>query len=1413
MTIRERYLFEVSWEVCNKVGGINTVIKSKIEDMQNNIGDNYCLIGPLFDDNSEFYEDYHTEFKDLRDILAQAGIIAKVGRWKVYGNPKVILVNYNHNIDQNKVLYELWEYYGVDSMTGQWDYIEPVIFSTMAGKVIEEASHLYKNYNIIAHFHEWMTGAGLLYIKRKAPHIASVLTSHSTVLGRCMASHGIDIYNTLQNIDPEIEAAKLNVLAKHSLETASAREADCFTTVSEITAREAKHILGYKPAITIPNGFNVNKIPDFDLNREYYRKNRERLLKFASQFLLKDIDKNTIIISTSGRYEYHNKGIDLIIETLGELYKIQDELDKEIIMFFFIIGGFVDMSKERSAEKELKDKFPKYSMISTHPLSNPYHDPIVNECHKKNLQNSIGDRINIIYVPAFLNGRDGILNMQYYDALSGCDLTIYPSFYEPWGYTPLESIAHSIPTISSDVSGFGKWILSNKLNGETAAIIRRSGINFNDSVKELKNNILSFAKKDIDQIDDMRRTAKGIALNAEWGNFIKNYFEAYNLALKVRDDRILGKNKIEDHKFRHIVFEGTALTRPRMRQFHIRPAFPKKIEKLKELASNICWSWDSEATQLFEAIDPVLFASLRYNPIALLDSLDNDILNKIIDDEDYMRNYEKVMVKFDKYLSYKKPLLKNIGNISPERPVAYFSMEYGFHESMPLYSGGLGILSGDHIKTSSDLNLPLIGIGLLYKNAYFRQHISQNGDQIAEYFTNNFIHMPLMELVDQNGDELIITVDFPGRILYAKVWEGKIGRTSVYFLDTDLKKNSLTDREITGRLYGGGKKTRIEQEVLLGIGGVKLLENELNIYPSVYHINEGHSAFLIVERLINIMEKHNIDIDTAKEVVRSSTVFTTHTPVPAGNETFDISLVENYFNNYIQKSKLNLNEFYEMGHIQGSDSEPYEMTVLALNNSYRKNGVSRLHSAVSRDMWADLWKGFLVEELPIFHITNGVHIATWLSNEMKELIIKYTSLNIDEDLLKKEEWDKISLIPDKALWQTHLILKDKLFHTIETNISESWKREGEPHKLLHKFSENLNPAILTIGFGRRFATYKRATLFMKNFDRIKRIIQDEKYPVQFIFAGKAHPEDKEGQKLIKEIVSISKEDGFLGKIIFLENYDMSLAKKMVSGVDVWLNNPRRPYEASGTSGQKAGINGVLNASILDGWWDEGYDGTNGWVIGSRNEFENIDKQDIADSESLYNILEKDIIQLYYSYNSEDIPDKWITMMKNSIKTIISEFNTHRMLRDYMGKMYEPAAKLYYNICSNNFSKAKEIAEWKKSIKSRFSTINILNVEIAGVNGNNLDIDDEISIILEIQKGNVLKEELTAEMLIVQENQPQQVNNIEYLKMDVIEENGSAIKYRCKYKADSSGKYSYGVRVLPSYKEIDDILDLNLVYWG
>ena len=1399
----KKFLFEVSWEVCHKVGGIYTVIRSKLAETIGTFGEDYCLIGPLFENNPEFEEEDIPDFKIIKNELKRQGFNVKLGRWKTPERPKVILVSYKGVFDQGQLLYKLWEDFGVDSMTGGWDYVEPVFFSTAAAKVIEQASEFdYDHIHVI--FHEWLTGAGLLYLKKHCPQVSLIFISHATTVGRALASTGRDLYSELEHIDSKKEAERLNVYAKHSLESTTAREADCFATVSDITALEAEHLLGTKVDTVLPNGFCSMSIPSYEDNPSLWKENRKKLLSFASRFLKRELsEEKTFIISSSGRLEFRNKGIDVLLQAISKIKKeFSNELNKEIVLFLFYLGGHPDPTLNLSKDDNLR----YYHDIATHPLWNDVSDPIVIKCKEYNLINTVDSRVSVIYVPVYLDGKDGVLNIEYYDALKGCDLTVYASYYEPWGYTPLESLAFSIPTIITDLGGFARWIVSSGNMNPAVTIIERFKKDDKIVVDQLCKSIISFLNLSSNELERLKNIAHLISIKADWHDFYKNYLKAFDIAEKNALKRFSTIEKTEHE----IKFSGIDSNRPRLRNFSVKASLPDEIKGLRDLSLNLWWSWDLEAFELFSSLDPVLFENVGFNPVLLLDSLSYERLEEASKNEIFLSQYENVMKKFSNYLKKPRLILNDISPLSGEKKVAYFSMEFGLHESLPIYAGGLGVLAGDHIKSSSDLNIPLIGIGLMYKNGYFKQIITKEGEQKEEYPDFDFFTMPVHELRIKN-ERVLVPVEFPGRTVFCRVWQVNVGRVVLYLLDTDIPENNHSDRMITGRLYGGDKKMRIEQEMLLGIGGVRLLETKLKIFPAVYHLNEGHSAFLIIERLINLVKYEEIDLFTAAEIVRSSTVFTTHTPVMAGNETFDITLVENYLKPYVINAGLDWNFFLEMGR-RSQNSSVYEMTAVALKFSCRKNGVSRLHEKIAKKMWADLWPSLIPEEVPISYITNGVHVPTWLTSEMKNLYSKYAGVTLNPDLLKPEIWTNIHDIPDQILWQTHYLLKQKLFQFIRNKVSTAWNQQGEDPALVDEFILSLNPSVLTVGFARRFTLYKRPELFLQNIERLKKIINNKKTPVQFVLAGKAHPEDKAAHTSIKRLVELSKTKEFLGKIIFLEDYDMRTARRLISGVDLWLNTPRRPNEASGTSGQKAAINGVINLSVLDGWWDEAWNEQtlNGWAIGTRKEYVNTDTQDLVDAESFYDILESEIIPVFYNRNNQGFSEKWVKIMKNSIISVIREFNTHRMVRDYLEQLYIPAAKKIIKFSENFFKKAKEIASWKKEIPARFSTVHIRSVAIEGLIDDNISVNKEIQITVEIDPGKMSKDELRVEFVIIREN-----NSEEIFSFSLPLEKDNKLVYNLSYTAPSPGKCSYGVRVMPYHPDLDDcdLKDLNLVKWG
>ena len=844
----------------------------------------------------------------------------------------------------------------------------------------------------------------------------------------------------------------------------------------------------------------------------------------------------------------------------------------------------------------------------------------------------------------------------------------------------------------------------------------------------------------------------------------------------------------------------------------VNPQLPKRIEKLSEISNNLWWSWNTEFLRLFKTIDNDLWETCEKNPVKFLKQVSQERLEAVSKNVEFLKEYDKLARQFEDYMNSKNTWFANNYPENKDDLIAYFSAEYGLDRTIPIYSGGLGILSGDHLKSASDLGIPLVAVGLLYKNGYFHQKINGYGDQETEYINIELSNLPINPVKDKNGEDLIIYVKFPKRRLYLKVWQINVGRIKLYLLDSDIEKNNPEDRDVTLRLYGGDQEMRIRQEIVLGMGGTNLLTRALGLNPTIYHMNEGHSAFLILELIKNIIKEKQVSFDVARDIASSKTVFTTHTPVPAGNDIFPLDLVDKYFKDFWPRLGLDREEFLRLGMKPSQILEPgFNMGILALKVAGKKNGVSKLHGAVSRELFGDVWPDIAANESPITYVTNGIHTCSWLSPKLKELYNKYLMPYWQDNIHEDKVWEKINNIPDKTLWETHQDRKEKLLKLVKDNTTQRLRRSGYSYEEINEITSKLNPNALTIGFARRFATYKRATLIFKDLERITQILNNSEKPVQLIFAGKAHPADKEGQDLIKRIHEISMMPQFKGKIFLLENYNIAMSQYLVSGVDVWLNNPRRPMEASGTSGQKASVNGVINFSVLDGWWAEGYNQENGWTIGTNAEYNSYEEQDIADSQSMYRTLEDKIIPTYYNKNEEGISPKWIRIMKNSIISTGGKYSTARMLVDYTNNLYMPLCNLtkkYYQ----NVDTVAEYNLWKKNLYINWKDIKITQTN----NLDNITIDagNNIEVKCEVELPNVDLDNITVECYYGKILDNGIVENVSIIPMKLTgkDEENKKYEYTTKIELKTGGNYGYTFRVMPRHEMLLDAENLNLVKW-
>ena len=843
----------------------------------------------------------------------------------------------------------------------------------------------------------------------------------------------------------------------------------------------------------------------------------------------------------------------------------------------------------------------------------------------------------------------------------------------------------------------------------------------------------------------------------------------------------------------------------------VNPQLPKRIEKLSEISNNLWWSWNTEFLRLLKKMDGDLWEESGKNPVKFLKHISQERLEAMSKDIGFLKEYDKVVSNFDGYMNSKNTWFAKKYPEEKNDLIAYFSAEYGIDETMPIYSGGLGILSGDHLKSASDLGIPLVAVGLLYKNGYFNQKINGYGDQETEYKNIDLYDLPITPVKDNKGEDLTIYVKFPKRRLYLKVWQVNVGRVTLYLLDSDIDKNNEEDRDVTLKLYGGDQEMRIRQEIVLGMAGVNLLKT-LELEPTVYHMNEGHSAFLTLEIIKNIIKEKQVSFEVAKDIASSKTVFTTHTPVPAGNDIFPLDLVKKYFKDFWPRLGLSEEEFLKLGMKPCNELDyGFNMGILALKIAGKKNGVSKLHGAVSRELFGEVWPNIAASESPIGYVTNGIHTCSWLAPKLKELYNKYLIPFWQDSMHKDEIWEKINNIPNDKLWQVHKERKEKLLQLVAKSTTERLRRSGYSYEEINEIVSKLNPDALTIGFARRFATYKRATLIFKDIERITQILNNNDKPVQLIFAGKAHPADKEGHDLIKYIHQVSMMPQFKGKIFLLENYNIAMSRYLISGVDVWLNNPRRPMEASGTSGQKASVNGVINFSVLDGWWAEGYDQTNGWTIGTNAEYESYEAQDQADSQSMYRTLEEKIIPIYYDRDKSGMSKKWIEIMKNSIVTTGGKYSTARMLVDYTNQLYMPLCKLtkkYYEDVDN----VAEYNSWKKDTYRDWKDIKITQVN--NLDNITMDAGNNIEVSCEVELPNIDVENVTVEAYYGKILDNGVVENVSIIPMTLSDSDEEQKKYYfiAKIELTTGGNYGYTFRVMPKHEMLLEPANLDLIKW-
>lgn len=839
------------------------------------------------------------------------------------------------------------------------------------------------------------------------------------------------------------------------------------------------------------------------------------------------------------------------------------------------------------------------------------------------------------------------------------------------------------------------------------------------------------------------------------------------------------------------------------KEINVHQNLPENLKKLEEIAYNLWWVWNSDAKNIFRYIDNEAWHKAQSNPIVLLNIISYDKLVELGKDEQFMKQLNSTYAEFRAYMDEPKDKSKP--------SIAYFSMEYGLSHILKIYSGGLGILAGDYLKEASDCNVDMTAIGFLYRYGYFTQTLSPEGQQIANYEAQNFSNLPLTQVKNEDGTPMVIDVPYPGREVHAYLWKVAVGRINLYLLDTDNDLNSEWDRSITHQLYGGDWENRIKQEIMLGIGGMLAL-NKLGIKKDVYHCNEGHAAFINIQRLVDLVQGEHLSFNEALEVVRSSSLYTCHTPVPAGHDAFEEGLFYKYMNEYPQKLGLEWGDFIDMGREHPGTQEKFSMSVFACNCSQEVNGVSWLHGEVSKKMFSPIWPGYFPEELHVSYVTNGVHMPTWAASEWKKVYFETFPKEWYKDQSNLKMWAPFNDLSEEKIWETRMALKRKLIDYIKEQFRETWmKSQGDPARIVRAVNE-MSPETLIIGFGRRFATYKRAHLLFTDLERLDKLVNNPDRPVQFLFTGKAHPADGGGQALIKRIIEISRMPQFLGKIIFLENYDMRLAKRLISGVDIWLNTPTRPLEASGTSGEKAQMNGVLNFSVLDGWWLEGYVPGAGWALTEKRTYENQAHQDQLDAATIYMLLEKEIIPMYYARNSKGYSPDWIQTIKNSVTKITPRFTTKRMMDDYFRKFYNKQAKRHEYLVADNYKKAREIAAWKENVAKHWDEIEVLSVEMPDAMLQNPNVGDKYKLAVEIDTKGLNDNGIGVELVAVRTSTHNNDKLYEVEELKLVKAEGSRMRFETEYLLDYAGGLKFGFRMFPKNADLPHRMDFCYVRW-
>ena len=1398
--------FEISWEVCNMVGGIHTVLASRVQEVQKRHGqDGYIAIGPDVPRTEGIAPEFRADIwdSDLLKSLEDHEVGVVMGRWLVPGEPRCMLINWSRlYLRKDEILGRYWERYGLDSLFGAWDYYDPVLFAHGAGMIIEHIRDRFllpARQSAIVQSHEWMSAAAILHLQQAAPEIGTVFTTHATTLGRSLAGQRADpnFFKTLSNADPEALAKELHVPSKHSMETVAAREADVFTTVSELAALECTHVLGRKPDLILPNGFGAKPV-----NAEQRQHAREELFRLAELTTTDRYDReDTLIIVLAGRYEYVNKGVNIYFDAAADLARELEARDgKRIILFAMLPAGHAEPKRQlwNRAYGSL-EAVTGPPLRCTHDLVDEANDPVTHQLNALDFDNRPGAKAHVVFVPIYLDGTDPLIRQRYWDLLPGADLGVFPSLYEPWGYTPLEAIAFGVPAITTDCAGFGRWVAAHGDRKRTGVrVLKREGVPFDEVSKSLKDAVIEFVDLPPEVRESLRDACVKTAELTDWSNFMDHYEDAHARALEAGAARrkLLPMERLTAPTppptpvsadgsgvfglfVRPPVPEGEEAA-PYKRTFTVSNALPHALRPLQDIASNLWWRWHPDVAALYERIDPELWFELEQNPHALLDQVRPDRLVELAIDERYVAEVTRLSREMTESTESQDPR------------IAYFCMEFGLAGFLKLYSGGLGILAGDHLKAASDLNLPLCAVGLAYREGYFRQMIDREGRQEHLGDTNDFESPPFQPVMAGRYAPLKVTVPLPTGRVQVRAWQLNVGRIPLFLLDTNLPENRPADREITNRLYGGDSTHRLRQEMILGLGGHQVL-TELDIEPDVFHMNEGHSAFLLIARAAHLIQRHGLRSQEAFEYIRNTTVFTTHTPVPAGHDYFPEEMVRPYLARFENVLRMNWPRLMSIGGTPGGAHNKFGTTALAVRNSNRINGVSAKHGEVARDMFLQFFPDLDDPvDVPCTSITNGVHVSTWVASPWQRMFEREMGPKWREVIEDRFQWNWLKDHDPAEIWSIHRELRVDFIEWLKDHLTETWTRRREDLSALRDILDELDEDRLLIGFARRFAPYKRADLLLTDHARLAKLLRGNP-GATIVYAGKAHPADGHGQALLQKVYQASKHPDLMGRVIVMEGYSIDEARRMLAGCDVWLNTPTRPLEASGTSGMKAAMNGCLNLSIDDGWWIEGYQGDNGWIIDLPAT--SIYDPSAYDRAVTMGLLEAEILPIYNDRNGDGVPLEWVNRMKASMSSVIPSFSARRMVSNYADYFYEPAMQDAVALRASNYRPLFAVSDLVEDIRANWHGIAMESVRFGGLGGDEITVGTNVTAELTLHHPGLDARELDVEAVVTFGRRQQDISSRFVVPFES-EGDKDRSTWRGGFLVEASGGHELRFRVRP-----------------